>query len=212
MAVLRDMPVRWSRSAEAASRPRQEAHSSVQRHRRSIPSFAPGHFSLLVCLTASLWFTPGARAQGPSEYHVKAAFLYNFTKFIEWPAQTPNLVDICIVGEDPFGNILDATMRGKTLNSREIRIQRMKTGENPRGCRIAFMGASEHPRRSVLESLQETNTLTVGESPGFADHGGIINFVIKDNRVHFEINVDAAERARLKISSKLLSLAKIVRD
>ena len=113
---------------------------------------------------------------------------------------------------DPFGNTLEDTVRGKTINGKPITIRRIKIGEDPRGCQIAFISASERPPRSVFDLLQGASTLTVGESPNFAKQGGMINFVLKDNKVHFEINIDAAEQARLRISSKLLSLAKIVRN
>lgn len=154
----------------------------------------------------------GAHAQGTSEYEVKAAFLFNFAKFVEWPDPASGPIRLCIVGDDPFGNNLEETVRGKTINGRPIAIRRIKAGENPQGCQIAFISASERPPRSLLDLLQGASTLTVGEAPNFAKQGGIINFVLEDNKVHFEINVDAAEQARLRISSKLLSLAKIVRN
>lgn len=213
MAVLENVRVGCLfRSARTEIRRRLEGQSYAEPLRWSVPAFVIGRIFLLTCAGASLCFIPAARAQALSEYQVKAAFLYNFTKFIEWPSQRPNMPDICIVGDDPFDSILEETLRGKTINGREIHIRRMKSEENARGCQIVFMSASERPKRTALEALQNTNTLTVGERPGFAEDGGIINFVIKDDRVHFEINVDAAERARLKISSKLLSLARIVHD
>jgi hypothetical protein len=155
--------------------------------------------------------SPG-HAQGTSEYEVKAAFLYNFGKFVEWPAPASGPIRLCIVGDDPFGNNLDETVRGKTISGQPIEIKRLNREDNPRGCQIAFISAAERRPRAVLDLLQGASTLTVGESPNFAKQGGMINFVLEDNKVHFEINVDAAEQAHLKISSKLLSLAKIVRN
>ena len=151
-------------------------------------------------------------AQGTSEYEVKAAFLYNFAKFVEWPSPPQTAIELCVVGEDPFGNVLEDTVRGKTINGRPLVVRRMKPGENPRSCQIAFIGAADHESRAVLETLRGANVLTVGDSPNFARDGGIINFILKDNKVYFEINVDAAEQAHLKISSKLLNLAKIIRN
>lgn len=151
-------------------------------------------------------------AQGPGEYEVKAAFLFNFAKFIEWPAPPPNAIELCVVGDDPFGSKLEDTVSGKTINGQPIVVRRLKAGDNPRNCQIAFIGASDRETRSILDLLRGASTLTVGESPNFAKQGGMINFVLKDNRVQFEINVDAAEQAHLKISSKLLILARIVRN
>ena len=167
----------------------------------------------LVCLAAGSLLAAPARAQAPSEYQVKAVFLYNFAKFVEWPEQGNDPFDLCIVGDDPFGRILEDTVKGKTLQGRAIGINRIRAREKVQGCQIAFIGAAESGRtRWLLDSIREPGTLTVGESPGFARDGGIINFVIEDSRVHFEINVDAARRAHLQISSKLLSLAKIVTE
>ena len=151
-----------------------------------------------------------APSETPTEYQVKAAFLYNFAKFVEWPDQPNPSVQLCTVGDDPFGNILEETVKGKTLNGHPIAVKRFKAGENARGCQIAFIGVPERETRPVLDMLQGASTLTVGESPNFAKEGGIINFVLEGNKVRFEINVAAAQQARLKISSKLLSLARIV--
>lgn len=168
-------------------------------------------------LVSNAWWCPEARAQPPSEYHVKAVFLYNFAKFIEWP---PHLsgdgndpIALCVVGEDPFGEVLEQTIQGKTVNGHELVIERFKRGQDARGCQIAFISSSERARlRPLLESLKGTSVLTVGETQGFAQLGGVINFTVEDNNVRFEVNVEAAERAGLRISSKLLSLAKIVKD
>jgi uncharacterized protein DUF4154 len=155
------------------------------------------------------------RAQSAGEYELKAVFLYNFAKFVEWPtsasAGTHDIV-LGIIGTDPFGEILDQTISGKTVNGRWLVIRRFRRAEDAKDCQIVFISSSEKKRLdSILESLQGAHVLTVGETPGFAQQGGIINFVLEDNRIHFEINVEAADRANLKISSKLLSLAKIVK-
>jgi len=174
-------------------------------------------FFLVGCFGASLFLAPWARAEEASEYQVKAAFLYNFAKFIEWPADDSWKVEdpltICVVGEDPFGAILDDTVRGKTIARHSVVIRRLKAGRSWKGCRIAFVSSSEKDDPSLnLASSTPAGVLTVGETKGFAARGGIINFVVERDRVRFEVNVDAAERAGLKISSKLLSLAKIVRS
>lgn len=152
--------------------------------------------------------------QSGEEYHVKALFLYAFTKFVEWPSDMPgDALCIGIVGDDPFGDILDQTVAGKTVNGRGFVVKRFKSDAEARLCHIVFVGASETKRmRAVLDALKGSGVLTVGEARGFAQAGGVINFEIVDNKVRFEVNIEAAKRARLKLSSKLLSLAKIVRD
>jgi len=169
---------------------------------------------LWVCLAALAICPPQARSQAGNEYQVKAIFLYNFTKFVEWPADPANEpIVIGIIGEDPFGNWLDEAIRGKTANGHKLVVRHLKGGEEARACQVVFFSASEVKRlHTTLDSLTGASVLTVGEKEGFAEEGGIINFTLEDSRVHFEINVDAAQRAGLKISSKLLSLAKVVRD
>jgi len=167
-------------------------------------------------LLAGLSSIPGAQAQAPSERQVKAAFLYNFAKFVEWPpdrfADPQDPLVLCVTGEDPFGTVLDGIVLGKTANGHPLALRRLRREQEARGCQILFVSASERKRlRPLLESLKGTSILTVGESDGFAQQGVMINFILEENRVHFEINVDAAERAGLKISSRLLSLAKVVR-
>ena len=147
------------------------------------------------------------------EYRVKALFLYNFAKFVEWPnAISGDAICIGIVGDDPFGEALAQTIAGKTVNGRAFVVKRLKLQET-RQCQIVFVAASERKRiHTVLEAVVGSAVLTVGDMHGFAQAGGVINFEIVDSRVRFEVNIDAAERARLKLSSKLLSLAKIVRE
>jgi len=156
-------------------------------------------------------------AQEPSEYQVKAAFLYNFTKFVDWPQTSGNdtqgPLEICVIGDDPFGDDLDKIVKGKSVNERPLVVRRLRGAVDARTCSIAFVSSSERGHlRPILEALRGTSVLSVGDTPGFAKMGGVINFILQDNRVRFEINVDAAQRARLKISSKLLSLAKVVRS
>jgi hypothetical protein len=175
--------------------------------------------ALAIALCASVGGTPCAMAQGreASEFQVKAAFLYNFVKFVEWPSEATQGADapitICIVGQDPFGSFLDDAIENKSVNGHKLAARRLKLGQNVRGCQVAFIGASEKSHvQSLLESLKASSVLTVGDTAGFAELGGVINFTMQESRVRFEINVNAAERAGLKISSKLLNLATIVKD
>jgi hypothetical protein len=180
---------------------------------RSTRSAVGGVLLALGCLAVGQALTRSANAQELNAYQVKAAFLYNFAKFVEWPEEANDPLDICTVGDEPFGRALEDTVKGKTVKGRPVEIKRIKSGATALGCKIAFIGSSERGQaRSIFASLQGANTLTVGEWPDFAKEGGIVSFTLENNQVHFEINVDAAERAHLKISSKLLSLAKIIKE
>jgi hypothetical protein len=168
---------------------------------------------------ASLSGVPLARAQAipPSEYQLKAAFLFNFAKFIDWPtssfASTQSPFSICILGKDPFGRAIDEALQGKSIGDRRVVIDRAKNVAESVHCQIVFAGNSEAASlRGILAGLRGANVLLVGESQGFAASGGTIQFTIEENHVRFLINTDAADRAGLKFSSKLLALAKIVHD
>ncbi len=160
--------------------------------------------------------TGGAQAQTPTEYQVKATYLYNFSKFVEWPANvngdpsTPIIIGI--LGDDPFGSEIERTIDGKTSNGRRLVIKRFPKLRALEYCHILFISSSE--RNSLRQTLAAVGpgVLTVGEADRFIQTGGIINFVFVDNTVHFEINKPAAERAGLKISAKLLSLAHPARN
>jgi hypothetical protein len=150
-----------------------------------------------------------------AEYTIKLAFLYNFTKFVEWPpdsyrdAGAPLM--ICIVGHDPFSQDLEGELRTRTVGDRPVDVRTLKPNDNLRVCHMVFVPVTEKDRADrILRGLKGTSTLTVGETPGFAGLGGIVNLTVERNKVHFEVNPLAAERAGLKISSKLLSIAKIV--
>jgi hypothetical protein len=147
------------------------------------------------------------------EYQVKALFLYNFAKFVEWPAaMRSGPICIGILGSDPFGDVLDRAVAGKIVNGRGFMVKRFSSEMEARQCHIVFVSVADKRRvGSIVEGLKGRGVLTVGDSHGFAESGGVINFVIMDDRVRFEVNIRAAEEAGLKLSSKLLSLAKSVR-
>lgn len=154
-------------------------------------------------------------AQEASEYQVKAAFLYNFSKFVEWPGETldGNTIPmrLCVLNDPSFGQQLSEIVRGKIIKNRPVVVVSVKTGEESRGCQLLFIGSSQSRQtRHVLDALQGTSTLTVGETRDFLKEGGIINFVLQENRVRFQVNHKAATQAGLRISSKLLSLAELV--
>ena len=160
---------------------------------------------------------PPAWAQPASlpEYAIKSAYLYQFSSFIAWPPEavsdstTPFC--ICVLGDDPFGPLLDA-LQQKTVNGQAVSIKRLKQVQDGKGCHILFISPSEAPRLDkIFAALGARPLLTVGDLPGFAQAGGAIEFVYQDNKIRFAINLDTARRAGLKISSKLLSLATVVR-
>lgn len=152
-----------------------------------------------------------------AEYPVKLAFLYNFTKFVEWPAGSFREPDgpllICIVGHDPFSDILEGELRARNVGGHPVELRTFKPNDQLSVCQIVFVPATERLQVDrIVRGLKGASTLTVGETEGFAMLGGIINLTVEDNKVHFEINRLAAERAGLKIGSKLLSIAKIVKE
>jgi hypothetical protein len=171
----------------------------------------------LCVVAASVSFVMIPAAGQVDEYQMKAAFLYNFAKFVEWPSQrlnTPNEpVVICVLGEDPFGKLLDDTVQGKTIEGHPLQLRRIMGSNQAAGCHVVFVCASERRRlTTILNDLSSAGVLTVGETEGFAALGGIINFKLEnERRIRFEVNLNAAKGANLKLGSKLLSLALIVR-
>jgi len=158
---------------------------------------------------------PGvAHAQGvASEYEVKAAFLFNFTKFVEWPpaafGDEHSLLKICVLGENPFGKTLRSLM-GDEVGGRRLSL--VLHPESLETCHVLFVSRSERERLGpILASVRNAPVLTVGDTPGFIDQGGMINFILEGSKVRFDVNQEAAERAGLKISSRLLALAKHVK-
>jgi len=150
------------------------------------------------------------------EYQLKAAFLYNFAKFITWPSNafpTANApLTIGILGEDPFKELLSDVLLDKTVGGRQLAIKHFKAGDVVEGCQLLFISRSEKERAaSTLASLQGKSILTVSEFDHFANQGGMINLIVVDKSVRFEINPETAEKARLKISSKLGSMGIVVK-
>ncbi len=165
---------------------------------------------------------PPDRAAEPAwspalEHQVKIGFLYNFAKFVEWPIDAfpePGApLTISILGGDPFCDSLERSLQGKTVNGRVIAVRRLRRVDPQDPGQILFIGPSVGKEAGpVLASLRTVPVLTVGDMAEFAALGGVINFTIEDHKVRFEINLDAAERAHLRVSSQLLTVAKIVRE
>ena len=180
---------------------------------RSARRFVDQCLLLLLILTLS---SPSVRALDSNEYQIKAGFLLNFARFVEWPAEAfadDNApIVIGLIGDDPFGGALDEIVSGKTINGRRLEIRRLKWGEDLKACHLLFVSTSEKKRVvQLIDALKGGSVLTVGEMAQFNQLGGIISFVMEANRVRFEINVPMADRARLRISSKLLALARTTR-
>jgi hypothetical protein len=176
----------------------------------------PRILSLFVLLGAALQLC--AQAAGPAfdEYQVKAAFLYNFAKFVEWPAGTfanaNDPIGICIVGQNPFGSTLENMVQGKKVGDRAFVVRRLPDTQQAKSCQILFIGAGEWKRvRALLEVLKGSPVLTVGETDDFTGFGGVIAFQLEGPRVRIQIALGTAERSKLRISSKLLSLAEIAK-
>jgi len=168
--------------------------------------------SFMMALAAT--FLVGARGQ-IDEYQLKARFLCNFARYVEWPSEsfkTPNdPIVICILGSDPFGGALDQALNGKEVEGRPFLVRPLSSIPPDLHCHILFVPSSERKRfRSIAGSLEGSAILTIGEIQGFPTDGGVINFRLEDGRVRFEINLDAAGRKHLRISSRLLGLAQAV--
>jgi YfiR/HmsC-like len=145
------------------------------------------------------------------EYQVKAAYLLNFTRYVEWPSRTlePAVpVTICVLGRDPFGSVLDATVSGRTTQGRSVIVRRVRAASETAGCHLVFISRETwQNQRDLPRGLQSLGLLTVGESEEFAQAGGIIGFIIRNEAVRFVVNARASDRAGLRISSRMLSLA-----
>jgi len=170
-------------------------------------SWLAGLMCLMLCV-------PVLQCESDAEYDVKAAFLYKFAAFVEWPdLQSASYLDICISGQDPFGGALDRVIKGKSVNGREFLIRRLRRDEEAGECQILFISSSERKHlRAILGRLQRTPVLTVGDVAGFCESGGAVNLTVANHRVQLEINPGALEHARLQLSSRLMSLARIVRN
>ena len=164
--------------------------------------------SFLFVLAAGGLFCGMAAAQSdqPSEYAVKAAFLFNFTKFVEWPEKAFNgpqaPIVIGIIGDDPFGDSLMRIVAGQKAQGRAILIAKYRRGDDLRRSQILFISASERLRSAeILASLQDASVLTVSDIDGFAEAGGTMQFVVQENRVRFVVNLDAATQSKLRVSA-----------
>lgn len=168
---------------------------------------------VLLCAAPNLYAQPKTFQAS----HVKAVFLYNLANFVSWPTDSfdspGSPFRICIVGQDPFGNVLDKIVQKEIVKGRQIAVERVSDITDLCDCHILFISASVQAQLpQVLKSTMNCNVLTVGDTEDFARLGGMVGLVRKGNRVYLEVNVDSTAKVSLRISSKLLDLARIVRD
>jgi hypothetical protein len=176
-----------------------------------------GVVSVLMTLLVLLVLAPPVRSAPTvaSEYQLKAVFLFNFTQFVEWPpesfAESGAPLIIGILGDDPFGAYLDETVRGEMVNGRPLVVQRYRRVDDIKNCHVLFVSRSEAEHLTqVLSSLKGRSILTVSDLDGFTRNGGVIRFATVANKIRLRISLDAAQSAKLMISSKLLRPAEIV--
>ena len=178
---------------------------------------------LIVAVLLCLSVAGGANAQSSAsaasaEYLIKAGFIYNFAQLVQWPSaafsQADSPIVIGILGTDPFGTSIDRVVENKKLDGRNLIVKRLRWSKDLKDlteCNILFISSSEKEHvADVINMIKWLPILTIGETPGFAARGGIINLTLEDNKVRFEVNIGAAKQANLNISSRLLALAKIV--
>jgi hypothetical protein len=171
----------------------------------------------VLCLLTVLGAVPNANAQAqrPQEYQIKSAYLYNFGKFVEWPASTSasSAFTICVLGDDPFGTTLDETLAGETVGGKSVEPKRITKVQDAGDCKVLYISSSEQRHvDQILLSLSGKNILTVSDMDNFTDHGGMIQFLWDRNKVRFEVNLNAAMKAGLMLSSELLKVATRVRQ
>jgi YfiR/HmsC-like len=197
--------------------PKAPARSGRQhfRHYRFLRPFCGS----LIIACYLLLGVPSSDAQQPkiSEFQVKAAYLYNFARFVEWPDR--NSVDksspfeICILGIDPFGGALDAAVAGESIDGKKVVPKRISRPQDVNSCRILFISSSEEERlKGILSALDKARVLTVSDIPHFSELGGMIGFVLEGNRIRFDVNLSSAREAGLVLSSELLKVATNIRN
>lgn len=171
-------------------------------------------FLLLAFILLASMRSPFQIEETSREYQLKAAFLYNFTQFVEWPEgslpqDTPFVIGI--LGKDPFGTYLDELVNGEKVNEHPLIVQRFTSVDEIKTCHILFINISDKSQlQAILKNLKSNNVLTVGDATHFSKNGGIVRFYTEDNKTRIHINLEAAKQAELTISSKLLRLAGIV--
>jgi hypothetical protein len=182
---------------------------------RDFPGLQVATWLFAACLVLAGATAGSGQEKASSEYQMKAAFLFHFAQFVQWPPETfkdaGSPLTYCTLGEDPFQGALDQSLTGKVIESHPLRVRHLKDAQQIPVCQIVFIGTAEKKGMpGVLAAAKGLPVLTVGDTEHFAQDGGMIGFCLEQKRVRFEINLQAAEQANLTISSKLLALAKTV--
>lgn len=173
-------------------------------------------FAILLawCIASPSMHAAQPRTKASREYEVKAVFLYNFARFVEWPVERGKDAEVFVIGvlgDDPFGELLDEAVRGERVGSRRLQVKRVAGIEEATQCDQVFIARSEqHRLGEILKQLGTRPILTVSDIPQFAEQGGIVGLVSSGGRTKIRINLEAAKAAELSISSKLLRPAEIV--
>ena len=200
------------RPSEASEHPSGGRGTYTRWAHRVLPRLA------IVAISWVLIVPPGMQGQHskPKEYEVKATYLYSFSRFVEWPGQAPQVLTdsfaICVLGENPFGPVLEATVAQETIAGKSVVARHIPTPQDALKCRVLFISSSEEKQlKQILACLGTASVLTVSDLPQFTDRGGMIQFILEGNRVRFEVNLAPAEHAGLTLSSELLKVAVNVR-
>lgn len=172
---------------------------------------------LVLCIAVSSGVVAGAESPAPTMHQVQAAFLFNFAKFVTWPddafQRSENSLIIGVLGEDPFGAVLEETIRDKTVMGKKLAVKRFVRIQDAVNSHILFLSSSEESHLPhILKVLEKNTVLTVSDMEQFAERGGMVAFTVEDQKVRFNVNVGAVERAGLKMGSQLLKLARIISD
>lgn len=172
---------------------------------------------IITAIVSACLVSPGLSGQSskPSEYQVKAAYVFNFGKFVKWPVAAASPGDsfsICVLGEDTFGSVLESTLAGQSIGGKPVTVKRIAKPRDAASCHILFISsADESHLRDIFSTLGQSAVLTVSDIPDFSKRGGMIQFVLEGDRVRFEVNRASAEEAGLTLSSDLLKVAAAVR-
>ena len=176
---------------------------------------------LMWVIAAGAWILLGAASltaqqSGPSEFQIKAAYIYNFGKFVKWPAVAPanqsGSFTICVLDGDPFGATLGSTLAGETVGDKPVAVRHIEKAQDASVCHILFIGSAQgKDLKTILSALDEDAVLTVSDMPDFSKRGGMIQFVLEGDRIRFEINLDGAEKSHLVFPSELLKVAVAVK-
>lgn len=160
-------------------------------------------------------FRVEAQVGRPTEYQVKAAYLFNFGRFVKWPETSGSVrgtFAICVIGSDPFGSVLDSTVSGEHLDGKKVVVKRIASPSDALSCQILYISNSEEAKwSSIASTLGRAPVLTVSDISGFTEHQGMVQFIVSNDRVRFQVNLSAAQKAGLSMSSELLKVATSVK-